>query len=277
MRVETHAHSADFAATAFPTLLADEANHTFLLNRLARGDQDPERGPWWSAAVFANEALLACAARDRQAVFLSTGPSNAWPALADILRNCEWLEHVIGDRFAAHAVVGALGRRWRVHVELPLLRLEGSPDAGDGTPRGRMRPAQATDDGLVIEWSLAFHDEAGMADPREHVPQHMRRRRGAGELFVWEDAELGPVAFAGGFLIPPGGARIAPVYTPPPLRGRGYARALVAGLCRELQSRGARSVYLFTDARNPTSNALYRSIGFAPCGYHVHLTIARTA
>ncbi len=79
-------------------------------------------------------------------------------------------------------------------------------------------------------------------------------------------------ALRGGFLIPPGGARIAPVYTPPALRRRGYARAAVAALSSHLQSRGARSVFLFTDATNPTANALYRRIGFVPCGRHLHLT-----
>ena len=277
MRVAVQARAAEFDAQARPLLLADEANHTFLLNRLARGDHDHERGPWWSATVHDGAPVVACAARDRQAVFLSNGPAAAWHVLAEALRVCDWLEHVIGQEPAAHGVVKALGRPWRLHVDLPLLQLSGAPDAGATPAPGRFTPAQVGDDAVLVEWMLAFHDEAGLADARENVPPLARRRREAGELFLWRDAAGQAACLAGGFLIPPGGARIAPVYTPPALRGRGYARALVAALSRSLQSRGARSVFLFTDAANPIANSLYRRIGFAPCGRHLHLTLASVA
>ena len=274
MRVAVQACAADFDALARPLLLADEANHTFLLNRLARGDQSQERGPWWSATVHDGARVVACAARDRQAVFLSEGPAPAWPALGAALRICDWVEHVIGAEPAAQGVVRALGRAWRLHVDLPRLQLTGSPNDGERPAPGRFTRAEASDDAVLVEWGLAFHDEARLADAREDVPPQVRRRREAGELYLWRDAADHPACLAGGFLIPPGGARIAPVYTPPSLRGRGYAHALVAALSRDLQSRGARSVFLFTDAANPIANALYRRIGFAPCGRHLHLTLA---
>jgi ribosomal protein S18 acetylase RimI-like enzyme len=273
MRVAVQSQAADFEAAARPFLLGDEANHTFLLNRLARGDRDPERGPWWSATVSDGGHLVASAARDRQALFVSNGPGSAWKLLAEALRECAWLEHVIGPDNAAHGVVNAIPRPWRLHVDLPLLQLTGPPDAGNDPPAGRFELARAADDPVREAWSLAFHDEAGLPDPRCNVVPQARRRREAGELFLWRGANDEPTCLAGGFLVPPGGARIAPVYTPPALRGRGYARAAVAALSSHLQSRGARSVVLFTDATNPTANALYRRIGFVPCGRHLHLTL----
>jgi len=277
MRVVVQERAADFDAAARTFLLRDEANHTFLLNRLARGDQDPERGPWWSATLHDSDRLVACAARDRQAVFLSHCPEQAWLALAETLRSCAWLEHVIGPQSVAQGVANALARPWRLHVDLPLLQLSRAPDAGESPTPGVLARARAEDDSLLMAWGLAFHDEAAMADLRGNVAPQMRRRREAGELYLWLDVDERPVCLAGGFLIPPGGARIAPVYTPPELRGRGYARALVTALSRDLQSRGARSVFLFTDARNPTANALYRRIGYVPCGRHLHLTFATAA
>ncbi len=74
MRVAVQSQAADFEAAARRFLLRDEANHTFLLNRLARGDREPERGPWWSATVYDGDHLVACAARDRQALFVSERP-----------------------------------------------------------------------------------------------------------------------------------------------------------------------------------------------------------
>jgi GNAT superfamily N-acetyltransferase len=50
---------------------------------------------------------------------------------------------------------------------------------------------------------------------------------------------------------PPDAARIAPVYTPPQARGRGYATALVADLSQALLDRGRQGLFLITDLANP--------------------------
>lgn len=272
MRVETFARAEPFADAALDYLVQDEANHTFLLNRIARGEHDPDRGPWWSAAVFDGTNLLGCATRDRQAVFVSLGPEAAWNALAEALRPCGWMRHVIGAWDPAHATIAALRRPAYVHVDLPLFKLTTAPDAGADAPGGRLVRADGSHAALLVEWSLAFHDEARLADARDRVPRQTRHRIELGELYVWLDDTGEPAGFAGGYLIPPGGARIAPVYTPPHRRRHGVARALVAALCDELRAQGASCIYLFTDAANPTSNAVYRRVGFTPCGRHAHLT-----
>ena len=60
----------------------------------------------------------------------------------------------------------------------------------------------------------------------------------------------------------PHGLRVAPVYTPPEHRGRGYASACVAALSQLLLDSGRRYCFLFTDRSNPTSNHIYEAIGF---------------
>ena len=60
----------------------------------------------------------------------------------------------------------------------------------------------------------------------------------------------------------PNGIRIGPVYTPPELRGRGYASALTAQVSQLQLDRGKRFCFLYTDLANPTSNAIYRRIGY---------------
>jgi predicted GNAT family acetyltransferase len=52
------------------------------------------------------------------------------------------------------------------------------------------------------------------------------------------------------------------VYTPPDLRGRGYATGLVSEQSRWLLGTGRSFCFLYTDLDNPTSNALYRRIGY---------------
>ena len=61
-----------------------------------------------------------------------------------------------------------------------------------------------------------------------------------------------------------GMSRVQLVYTPPELRGRGYAGAATTAATRNAQAAGAREVVLYTDLANPTSNAVYQRLGYRP-------------
>ena len=84
----------------------------------------------------------------------------------------------------------------------------------------------------------------------------------AGLLGVWDDD--GAVSMASSNRPTPNGTSINLVYTPPERRGRGYASACVAALSGRQLDAGKRFCTLFTDRANPTSNAIYRRIGFRP-------------
>jgi hypothetical protein len=57
---------------------------------------------------------------------------------------------------------------------------------------------------------------------------------------------------------------ISLVYTPPHLRGRGFAGSVTAALVEHIFSQGKRLACLYTDRRNPSSNRCYEKIGFRP-------------
>ena len=59
-----------------------------------------------------------------------------------------------------------------------------------------------------------------------------------------------------------GMVRVGPVYTPPDLRGRGYASAVTAEVSRAALAAGAGEVLLYTDLANPVSNSIYQRIGY---------------
>jgi predicted GNAT family acetyltransferase len=54
------------------------------------------------------------------------------------------------------------------------------------------------------------------------------------------------------------------VYTPREHRAKGYAAAATTAVTRAALDAGAADVVLFTDLDNPTSNALYRRLGYTP-------------
>jgi uncharacterized protein len=132
---------------------------------------------------------------------------------------------------------------------------------------GRMRMAGEDDKELLLEWMNAFNAEALPEEAAELKinQEHFIRRRfsdpDAG-FYLWIDDE--PVSLAGYGGRTPNGSRVAPVYTPPRLRRRGYATALVGQLTKRLLEEGRQYCFLFTDLSNPTSNSIYQKVGYQP-------------
>jgi len=145
---------------------------------------------------------------------------------------------------------------------------------------GRLRVPDADECARILAWQLAFIEEAGLPEEPQRVQRNLERRIARGLIRVWdasvaseaEDA-LHMVAFSG-FNTDEDIARIAPVYTPPPWRGRGYATAMVTELARELFAAGKKAIYLTTDVANPTSNGIYQRIGFRPVVDRFHFDFA---
>jgi predicted GNAT family acetyltransferase len=72
-------------------------------------------------------------------------------------------------------------------------------------------------------------------------------------------------------------ARVAPVYTPPSLRGRGYAGAVTAAVSQAALDAGATEVVLYTDLANPVSNSVYQRLGYRPVEDRLMLELRRRA
>ncbi|WP_217243090.1 GNAT family N-acetyltransferase [Streptomyces sp. AC555_RSS877] len=130
-------------------------------------------------------------------------------------------------------------------------------------PAGRARVAGESDRALLVRWKDEFTEAIG-ASVASNAEAWADARIASGGITFWETPDGTPVSMAG--VTPPvaGQVRVAPVYTPAHLRGRGYAGAVTAAISRVARDAGADEVLLFTDLANPTSNALYRRIGYRP-------------
>lgn len=130
-------------------------------------------------------------------------------------------------------------------------------------PPGRARVAGEADRKLLARWFEEFcteADEAAVRDPEEWADERVER----GAVMLWETPDGTPVSMAGAAPAVAGQVRVASVYTPAHLRGRGYAGAVTAEVSRAALEAGAQEVLLFTDLANPTSNGLYQRIGYRP-------------
>lgn len=123
---------------------------------------------------------------------------------------------------------------------------------------GQLRQAGSRDRSLIILWTQAFQDEIG--ESANDTERRVDRALAVGEIWLWEqNGETTSMAFS---REPAQGVvRLSGVYTPPEKRKCGYAEACVYALSKHLRGRGDRCI-LYTDLGNPTSNSIYRRIGY---------------
>jgi predicted GNAT family acetyltransferase len=130
-------------------------------------------------------------------------------------------------------------------------------------PQGRPRIAGEGDRELLVRWFGEFSRDVGESQSMR-AESWADARLAYGGVTLWEAPDGTPVSMAGLTPRVAGQIRVAPVYTPAGLRGRGYAGAATVEVSRLARERGADEVLLFTDLANPTSNGLYQRIGYRP-------------
>jgi predicted GNAT family acetyltransferase len=268
MDARRHEDPTAYAAHVLPFLLRAPARHNLSLGILDTLQRHPATYPAFHLWSVEEDGEVIAAA-------LQTAPHNlvlAEPARPGAIESL--VAAITGAGVRPPGVVGGLteaqtfadawcARHGGDHhtinrqgiYELMAIRDRGS---ADGDPR----LATEEDVPLLLAWHADFLTEA--------VPHHvgdddaMRRRLTGlvadGGFWLWEDD--GVVSMTGASAAPPRGARIGPVYTPPALRGHGYATALVAHASEHALAHGSTRCYLHTDLANPTSNAIYQRIGY---------------
>jgi len=272
MRIERHDDPSRFFALVAPFLERREAQHNLQLGFRARLEADPH-------AFGAADPLLYAAIDDAgnvAAVATQTPPFGLVlsevddPAIVDA-----FAERLAADGAALPTAGGpveatrAFAERWAslagvaASVQTEERIYEATAVVRPESVSGVMRPYAAVDRPLAIDWMRAFFDEAMPGSPEAEVERFVDgRAAGTGSLVLWE-AGGRVTSIAGHAGETPNGARVGPVYTPPELRGRGYASALTAALTSKLLER-RRLCFLFTNLANPTSNSIYRRIGYRP-------------
>jgi uncharacterized protein len=260
-----------FLDAAGALLLEDEARNNLILGVTGTLIEEPDRFAAKSFWVVTDDGGRPVAAA------MQTPPYNLLLAPARSDAALEMLAAAIdGDVpgvVASHPEVDAFVRLWSRSnaIEPRVLRNQGiyALERVQPTPRapGERRPATTDDYELVMDWVIAFGEEVleendpGRTEARNFVDQRLGGD-GTGGVELWEDGGE-PVSLSGWGGPTPNGIRIGPVYTPPDLRGRGYATSLVAELSQALLDAGRRFCFLYTDLANPTSNAIYERIGYA--------------
>ena len=126
---------------------------------------------------------------------------------------------------------------------------------------GSFRLATDADTPLLDRWHQQFVDAIeGGGRAAAPLTQHLAD----GRVGLWEDAGR-PVSMAYASPANGGVTRICGVWTPPELRGHGYASGVVAALSTARLEAGE-ACMLYTDLANPTTNAIYQAMGYRRIG-----------
>jgi uncharacterized protein len=272
-RVDRHADPAAFWRDTQAFLERDEAGNTQVLAIASRHAVEAVDAPPACFTVSdAGELLAAATVTTKGTLFLTPAGGGTLQTLHNAIHDTGLVvTDIVAEKATAEAYAQVAGAPFRTHVGLRLYRLE-AVNPVPAVP-GAMRQALDADFDLLCAWLREFIEDAKVRESVDEIPQLVNRRLQTGGAWLWEVDGI-PVVHVGHRQTPIRSARIAPVYTPPEHRGRGFATALVAELSRHLLARGRFPLYLFADAENPTANGIYRRVGFLPAGEHVHLTRA---
>ncbi|MEJ3656311.1 GNAT family N-acetyltransferase [Actinomycetes bacterium KLBMP 9759] len=280
MEIVLHRDVVEFAEHAKPLYDADPYRHTVALTVL---DTASELGDPLTTMLTVRDGgtTVAAAMRSPRRPLLASGiPAELAVAVDAALAGSDpELPGVAGPQREASAFAAAYTARTggAVHVGLRLRLFRLGTLVPPTGVLGAPRLATEADLDVLGAWRAAFGGEAGH---EEVDPVSLRdRARGAIRLgsaeMLWE-VDGRPVSLASAQRPVAAMTRVGPVYTPPELRGHGYAAAATAAASQWALDAGAERVVLFTDLANPTTNRLYPRLGYQPVHDALELRFVRS-
>jgi drug/metabolite transporter (DMT)-like permease/predicted GNAT family acetyltransferase len=269
LRLTRHDDIDDFEAHALDFLSAREAEHNLFLGICSQIRARQYRDPYL-VTVEDGERIVAAAFRTPPFP-LGLSQIDASGAVELIAEHAHETFGTLPGFHGPKVDAGIFAELWsRLSGQRAQLKMEqriyeaAKVHAPEKVP-GTFRPADENDRATLINFLEHFTADTGapaMLSGDDWVDLRLAQDARAG-VWLWEDGGR-TVSMAGYSGPTPHGIRVNAVYTPPELRGRGYASACVAALTKMLLDTGRRFCFLYTDLSNPTSNSIYQRIGYRP-------------
>ena len=271
MKVRTYVDAESFLRNTQEELESNEAANSLMLGVCLRLIRYPERvktPPCLKTVEDENGLVLAAMMTPphKLVVYGHQGDLDEGARmLAEDLVSEGWeVPGMLGPREVVRRVVGKwaeiTGQRCEVERQQRVYELRKVKNLVP--ERGRLRLATAADTDLVAEWRYEFHNEIFGEAEREEERRAAEHRIEEGDIYLWEDER--PVSMAMKTRPTRNGVSVSLVYTPPEMRGRGYATACIGELSRLLLESGWGYCALFADITNVTANRVYQRVGYEP-------------
>lgn len=260
-------------------LLAAHADSSLFLRRNLTVNGLVDRGEVYHGAwagAFVDGRLVAVAQHSRFGSVLLQAPAHLAAVTRQAVRaSARPVGGFVGpwaQTLAARAALGFAGAPMRMESHeglyaLPLDALVVPAPLASGA--WRCRRARAGEADLLVEWRVGFNVESNAQQdgPELRASSREEIERGLAERASWVlEAEGAPVAYQQFNAMLPDVVQVGGVWTPPPLRGRGYARGVVAGALLVARAEGVRRGVLFTGEDNVPAQRAYAALGFERVG-----------
>lgn len=251
-------------------LVRQEAVHCLILGiskGLYRAETNPANTPYL-VVVEKDKTVIATAIQTppRKLILAKSSNTKAIELIAqDLATDSQSLPGIIASKAEAETFV----KTWqclekkssKLEMAMRIHQLEKVKAINKAS--GSLRITIESDRILLTDWIQAFVKEALgdnelKSDSQLWFDRHLENK----SLFIWQDNEAA-VSMAACSGATSNGIRINAVYTPPKYRGKGYATSCVAEMSQKLLNQ-YKYCFLFTNLANPTSNHIYRKIGFLP-------------
>jgi predicted GNAT family acetyltransferase len=280
MSITVYQNAQNFLARAQTVLESNETVNSLLLGIVLDIGRHPERfkAAPYLALVEDERGMVAAVMTPPHNLLLAgerAGSKEALQLIAQDLQKDRWpVPGVLAPAPISHAFAEVWqdltgrpyheGRRQRLFSLSQVIPPRPGP--------GRLRVATRDDLELVMRWFTAFTQEAlnQKVEGAEEIRQWAESRITPGDCYLWEDGQPVSMAVRSRPIVKT--ISIGPVYTPPELRGRGYASRCVAALSQLLLESGWQYCCLFTNLANPTANSIYQQIGYRPaCDFNEYI------
>lgn len=259
-----------FSADAEEFLLSRAILHNLILTIVDRRMAQGEPGRYWAA--FRDTRVVGVALQSPLAYPATVVPMerDVTAALVDAIADAGFLlPGVNGEVATAASFAGRWTERQKSAAHpaqgLRIYELEPAELNGIASVKGQLRKADSRDRDLAVAWLQAFYDETHT--PASSAENLIDAALALESLWLWQNGSA--VSMVIGSKPIKNVVRLSAVYTPLEHRMRGYAAACVHGASRQLTDAGCRCM-LYTELGNPTSNSIYRRIGYRAIAEAIH-------
>ena len=271
MITTTYRTADEFLEHAASTLENNEAANNLILGmslRIKASPQAFETTPFFAIVTGRDRLILSAVMTPPFKLVLSSDADDFGDAVNSFAKNLLPRHLPIPGVTAASALALDFAEQWSKIAQVKYhegmrqriyeLRKVNPPQWAQGA----IRLATRNDLDLAEGWAIAFNDEA-LGTPAGNLRGFVERKIESRELYLWTDGSS-TVSMAATTRPTRHGVGVNLVYTPPQLRGKGYASSCVAALSQLQLESGYQFCVLYTDLANPTSNSIYQKIGYAP-------------
>lgn len=258
--ITVYPNSTTFLAIFQSRLEEDEITNALFLGLSQRESDTPY---FFISSVFQEEYLVGLIAGKNMILSSNTANTNLYTDLILYMENHPY-PGIIGPKEVCLLYSALYSKHTDKTLKIAMNQRIYACTKTTGFSRfiGVVRKANKNDINLLTQWAYAFELLIEAAADMDQIRNMVELKIHNHVLFVLEvDNQV--VSMAQRVRPLTHSESVSLVYTPPHLRGNGYASAVVEHVTN-LIIREGKTASLYTDLSNPTSNSIYMKIGYTP-------------